>query len=382
MANFSSLSDLLNTTDGMTVLRNNSAQDDGTDIIAGVDWFTFNGIVASSIYVNGNSWLGFGTASENLRVWRRDAKMYYLYRQEGTIGPSKFLKLRWEGYSYYNSTATAYSLKYEVFLFDDGGIYLNFFQVPGGSYTGTNRLTCGSNTYSFSVSDYTPVSYSFYSQDESTFLVMQEVYDVFVGYVSSGVAFFEILGIHAESIIESNISWTANIPEECSLVVSVSDDNEVYSPVINGGFIFEPGTGLETLHIKIEMETTDSTKSPSISNLSVTITDSHDKYSLILEMKPKERFESAAGAIMVQYNAALGNLMGEGGHVATFIESFIPQDLIPKPDQNDDERIEISNVTVLCSLMAIHYTDSNIGNEHISLTTITATGTLTNVNDI
>ena len=98
MANFSSLTLLLNTTEGMTVLRNNVAQDDGVDTIVGVDWFKFNNITASNIYASGNSFIGFGANAEHLKVCRRDTKMFYLYRQEGTIGNTKFLKIRWEGY--------------------------------------------------------------------------------------------------------------------------------------------------------------------------------------------------------------------------------------------------------------------------------------------
>lgn len=84
-------------TTNMTVLRDNVRQDDGTDSMTGVDWFTFNGTTASTIYASGNSWLGFGSSSEHLRVNRRDNALYSLYREEGTLyGHYKFLKIRWD----------------------------------------------------------------------------------------------------------------------------------------------------------------------------------------------------------------------------------------------------------------------------------------------
>lgn len=102
--NYNSIEEILSAgTTNMTVIRNDSKQDDGTDSITGVPWFTYNGTVASTIYASGNSWLGFGSTSEHLKVNRRDGAMYYLYREEGTLyGYYNFLKIRWAGYSYYN----------------------------------------------------------------------------------------------------------------------------------------------------------------------------------------------------------------------------------------------------------------------------------------
>lgn len=82
-SSYSDLTDLLDTTEGMTVIRNNSKNDDGTDTVKGVDWFRFNGVAASNLYVSGNMWVGFGTSSEQMKVWRRDTNVYYVYRQEG-----------------------------------------------------------------------------------------------------------------------------------------------------------------------------------------------------------------------------------------------------------------------------------------------------------
>ena len=64
MLDYGTIEDILKSTDNMEILRNNSLQDDGTDVVTGVDWFQYNGVVASTIYVSGNSWIGFGANTE------------------------------------------------------------------------------------------------------------------------------------------------------------------------------------------------------------------------------------------------------------------------------------------------------------------------------
>ena len=102
--NYNSVEEILSAeTANMTVIRDNSKNDDGTDTVTGVSWFNFKGKVASTIYVSGNSWLGFGASSEHLKVNRRDGAMYYLYREEGTLyNHYRFLKIRFSGYTSYS----------------------------------------------------------------------------------------------------------------------------------------------------------------------------------------------------------------------------------------------------------------------------------------
>ena len=383
MANFASLDLLLDTTVGMEVLRNNVKQDDGTDTITGVSWFKFNNVVAASLYASGNSWIGFGAALEQLKVWRRDTAMFYLYRQEGTIGSTKFLKIRWEGYSHYSTTDVSDALKYEVFLFEDGGLYLNFITVPDSSYVGTNQLVCVSNAYSFSVSASTPIEYSFYPQDAtgSTWLVAQERYPVHGSYVSSGNAVYTFSEINAANVVMSELSWTEDIPEGTELEVSVSTDGVTYTPIGNHSEIVSSGEALTSLYIKVEMSTTDVTVTPSLSELFVLVQDADDVYSIILDMVPKKRFCSSAGQISIVYNAEIGNLAGICGPVDSFNVTFSPEDLISKPHQNPQEHLEITNITADGDLIRIYYSDTKC-DERLEIASITAVGTLTNINDI
>ena len=57
MANTVSFDSLLNTTTGMTAVVNNVKHDDDVVRVTGVDWFTYAGKTASTIYVSGNNFI-------------------------------------------------------------------------------------------------------------------------------------------------------------------------------------------------------------------------------------------------------------------------------------------------------------------------------------
>lgn len=162
MADTVSFDSLLNTTAGMTAVVNNAKHDDDVVSVTGVNWFTYAGKTASTMYVSGNNFIGFGQNAEQLRIWRRDGAVYYIYRQEGTLTSGKrFLKIRVEGYVYYSSTSSSYALKYEVFLIEGQTLFINVIQIPtSSSYTGTSSITDGKTTASLniSVSSTVPIS--------------------------------------------------------------------------------------------------------------------------------------------------------------------------------------------------------------------------------
>lgn len=162
MADTVSFDSLLNTTTGMTAVVNNKKHDDDVVSVTGVDWFTYAGKTASNIYVSGNNFIGFGQNAEQLRIWRRDGTVYYIYRQEGTLTSGKrFLKIRVEGYVYYSSTSSSYALKYEVFLIEGQTLFINVVQIPtSSSYAGASTITDGKTTtgLNISVSSTVPIS--------------------------------------------------------------------------------------------------------------------------------------------------------------------------------------------------------------------------------
>jgi hypothetical protein len=167
MATYQTIAELLSTTANMTVIRENSRNDDGTDTLTGVDWFLFKNQVATNIYVNGNGWINFGSAYEGgLKVNRRDQALWYLWREEGNIQNSnnKFLRIRWRGYSYYNTTVSTALLEFDVVLCSTGDIILKIHTWPTSYIDGTNQLEAASNVH------YSPSSsmleFSFIHQDE------------------------------------------------------------------------------------------------------------------------------------------------------------------------------------------------------------------------
>lgn len=162
MANTVSFDSLLNTTAGMTAVVNNTKHDEDVVSVTGVDWFTYAGKTASTIYVSGNNFIGFGQNAEQLKIWRRDGAVYYIYRQEGILMSGKrFIKIRVEGYVHYSSTSSSYALKYEVFLIEGQTLFINVIQIPtSSSYTGMSSIIDGKTiTYlTISVSSTIPVS--------------------------------------------------------------------------------------------------------------------------------------------------------------------------------------------------------------------------------
>lgn len=135
----------------MTYIRNNVGNDSGTDTVTGVSWFTYNSIIASNIYANGNSWIGIGTNAEQVRVHRRDAKSWTIRREEGTIyNYYRFLRVCWEGYSQYSMTSADVKLDWDLLLLDTGNIVLHFETIPTNpSYLGEYTLVTDTGNISF-----------------------------------------------------------------------------------------------------------------------------------------------------------------------------------------------------------------------------------------
>nr|DAG18812.1 MAG TPA: hypothetical protein [Caudoviricetes sp.] len=191
MANYESIASLLEAgTDNMEVIRNNSANDDGTDSITGVDWFTFNSKVVSTVYVSGNTYFGFGENSEHLKVNRQDAKVYYIWREEGEVHGHKFLKIRWKGYSPYNQTSSSYLLEYDVIMFDDMSILLHMVNIPTSANNGTYSLTNSAGTITYTVTTENPNVTFIYATSTNSYSAVnaiQEFYDKKYLIESAGV---------------------------------------------------------------------------------------------------------------------------------------------------------------------------------------------------
>lgn len=207
-----------------------------------------------------------------------------------------------------------------------------------------------------------------------------KIYCATLAYATSGYATYSISGITG-TVNTASISWTESKPNGTTLAVSVSTDGTNYSAVTNGVTLLAAGTVLDnaTLYMKVELATTDATVTPTVSDLAIFIQCSEDANSVVLEMEPLQRFESAAGDITVAYSG--GTLMGDGVAVEPFTQTFTPTGLAYKGDQNDAEHIEVS-VEISGTLTQVNYKSAYNGGEHIEIASITAVGTLTNVSNI
>lgn len=163
------LSSFYDTTDGMTCIRNTN-NDDGTDTVPGLAGFFFNNVEATNVNVSGNHWIGFGVSAEHLQVLRRDGMCCFLYRQEGMVGEAiHFLKIRWEGYTVYNSRTENSRLIFELFLLENNDMVLNLVQTPTNKgYLGTSALICNGKTTALTLAEGSGVGQivSFYHKDD------------------------------------------------------------------------------------------------------------------------------------------------------------------------------------------------------------------------
>lgn len=177
MNNYTSVEDIFNVNvDALTCLINNISYDDNSYTITSIpDWIKFNNIAVTSIQVNGNSWIGFNGSTEHIKFNRRDAKMWYLWVEEGLLyNYYKFYRIRWKGYSHYSSTSSSNLQEWEAVIFDTGDICIHAINIPTSSYDGTNNIIA-SQTYTYAKLTTENRFVAFYSQDENntTFTVDQ-----------------------------------------------------------------------------------------------------------------------------------------------------------------------------------------------------------------
>ena len=148
------LTPYLNTTSGMTTLA--SSNDDNTYSVSWNAGFKYNGSSISTFYVSSNNWYGFGSSSEQLKIMRRDGYASYIRYLKGSLREGlDFLKIRYEGYTVYNSKTTANRLIYEVFFLSNNDIFINLIQTPTSSNTGTSEIVCNGVSKSLSLVDST-----------------------------------------------------------------------------------------------------------------------------------------------------------------------------------------------------------------------------------
>lgn len=156
----------------MTQIRTNSKADSGSDSITTTlsfpDVDTRN--LVSSFTLSGDSYATIGSSSR-ANVNQRDASIYNSWKQEGTCEGVDFIKLRWNGMSYYGDSVA--DSTWELYLFTNGDAMIHIVDYP------KNTGTCSFLGRSFTISKDNP-TVSFYRQDYygEKYTIVSECYGV------------------------------------------------------------------------------------------------------------------------------------------------------------------------------------------------------------
>lgn len=242
MADYNSIEEIFAAgIDNMEVLINNTAYDDNVFTAAGADWLKFNNVTVANVYVSGNTFFGFGTNTEHLKVNRRDAKMWYLYREEGTLfNYYRFLKFRWRGYTHYSATDAASLMEYDVILWENGCISLHMVTVPTSNYTGVFQLTAASAmTYTAPTADAPDVTFTPQDQNNTTFAVSYAAINLSPPYdrkylIRSGSTLYTVadgaLSALTETEVTASLFQTYGVDEipDGALLVGLTDPEVLY----------------------------------------------------------------------------------------------------------------------------------------------------------
>lgn len=144
------LQEFVDSTAGMTLVAFSS--DDGSSTLnlpASFKW-PFNNLERiASLVISGNSWVGLGSSSEHVKVNRRDNYIQQYYWSYVTGHTLDFVKLRWEGWSPYNSRSDPYKFIWELFLLSNGDAFLHLVR-KGSSTNWSGAFTFNGAAYTLS----------------------------------------------------------------------------------------------------------------------------------------------------------------------------------------------------------------------------------------
>ena len=139
MANYNSIEELVAGVENATQLVSGTKYDDNSYTIDGVPAFVkYKGTSVSSMYANGNSYIGFGTDAEHFKYNRRDAAMYNLWTEIGTyLDTYNFFRVRWGGMCKYDAYGNPYKQTFDLVIFDTGDVMFYAVDIPTSYYDGT-----------------------------------------------------------------------------------------------------------------------------------------------------------------------------------------------------------------------------------------------------
>ncbi|APM39922.1 hypothetical protein [Clostridium kluyveri] len=203
---------------GMTLIS--SHNDDTTVSFSDIGFdFYYNGVnCRTTVKTNGNSWVGFTGATEQLKINRRDAGADNIYYCQETVNGKSTFRIRWEGHGVYNAWGTL-DLVWELILFNDSAMVLVIEQIPN---TGTNSFvnpTSGTTTLTLENNK----SYAFIpSQEQGKAYTVQEG-----SYIQPNIKYLMVDGndIKHWDALSSSYVKVSELPLTADKFQSYSDDN-------------------------------------------------------------------------------------------------------------------------------------------------------------
>lgn len=159
------LDPLFNTNEDMTLI-NGLFNDDGVFNVSVNFDFAFNGSNINVLYISSNSYFGFGENREHIKICRRDGCSTSIYKQYGQVLDLEFLKIRFEGYSVYNSRIEENRIVYELFIMSNNDMFLNIIKIPSSNYKGVSQIVCNDVTTELNVEDSIESNISLYNKDK------------------------------------------------------------------------------------------------------------------------------------------------------------------------------------------------------------------------
>lgn len=169
MANYNSIEELVAGVQNATQLVSGTKYDDNSYTIDGVPAFVkYKGASVSTMYANGNSYIGFGTDAEHFKYNRRDAAMYNLWKEEGTyLNSYSFFRVRWGGMCKYDAYGSPYAQTFDLIIFDTGDVMFYAVDIPTSYYDGT--FSFADVSYNAPTTDSRYVTY--YAQADGTYTI-------------------------------------------------------------------------------------------------------------------------------------------------------------------------------------------------------------------
>ena len=139
IVNYNTIEEIVAGVENATQLVTSTKYDENSYMISNIpDFVKYKGISVSTIYANGNSWIGFDAESEHFKFNRRDAAMYNLWIEEGTyLDTHRFFRVRWGGVCKYDAYGDPYFQTFDIIIFDTGEVMLYSVDIPTQYYDGT-----------------------------------------------------------------------------------------------------------------------------------------------------------------------------------------------------------------------------------------------------